>query len=300
MQSDRFLSWALFILLCIIWGSSFILMQWSSEGLTASQIASVRIFSAGLVLLPFGILHFKKIPARKLGLVILSAVFGNLLPAYLFAIAIAKSIDSSLAGILNSLTPIFVVLIGWVFYKAKAGPMKILGIVIGFAGLCILTLAGNKGISFENIGYAFLILLGTILYGINVNMVSYQLHDINPVYLTTVSLSFMMIPTGAALWLQDFFTLPFEESVVKWSVIASAFLGVVGSALATALFYILLKKAGGLFASLVTYGIPFIAIFWGLIYGENITWLQILCLGIILFGVYLANYKKYPEKIKQT
>lgn len=231
-----------------------------------------------------------------MSLVILSAICGNLLPAYLFAIAIANSIDSSLAGILNSLTPICVVVIGWWFYNVKVGKMKILGVLIGFAGLCILTLAGSKGISFGNIGYAFLILLGTILYGINVNMVSYQLHDINPVYLTTVSLSFMLIPTGFLLWYQDFFLLPFDDSTVKWSVIASAFLGVVGSAIATGIFYILVKKAGGLFASLVTYGIPFVAIFWGIIFGENITGIQILCLGIILAGVYLTNQKKQSAK----
>jgi len=70
-------------------------------------------------------------------------------------------------------------------------------------------------------------------------------------------------------------------------------LGIVGSALATVLFYLLVKKAGGLFASLVTYGIPFVALFWGIIDGEKTSWLEIICLGIILSGVYLANR---PEK----
>ena len=230
-------------------------------------------------------------------MVILSAICGNLLPAYLFAGAIAKNIDSSLAGILNSLTPICVVVVGILFFKAKVGSRKILGVIIGFAGLCLLTISGNKGISFENLEYALWIVLGTFLYGVNINLVSHYLKDINPIHLATVSLSFMVLPTTIVLWQQDFFALAVSEfkfslhdpSAVRWPIIASVILGVVASAIATVLFYMLVKRAGGLFASLVTYGIPFIAITWGFIFGENITALQIGCLGIILSGVYLAN-----------
>ncbi len=296
MKNDRFVSWALFIILCIIWGSSFILMRWSAEGLNATQIASLRIFSAGIVMLPFAVFHFLKIPKQKLLLVIISAICGNLLPAYLFAGAIAKNIDSSLAGILNSLTPICVIVIGALFFKARVGSRKIIGVLIGFAGLCLLTISGEKGISFENLEYALWIVLGTILYGVNVNIVSHYLKDINPIHLATVSLSFMTIPTAVILYQQDFllllheFNFSFTEpSEVRWPIIASVLLGVVASAIATALFYILVKKAGALFATLVTYGIPFVAIAWGFIFGENITVLQIGCLGIILGGVYLAN-----------
>jgi len=297
MKKYSFGSWTLFIVLCIIWGSSFILMRWSTEGLNSIQIASLRIFSAGIVLLPFAFFHIFKIPPRKLPLVIFSAVCGNLLPAYLFAGAIAKNIDSSLAGILNSLTPICVVVIGLLFFKLKISNRKILGVIIGFAGLCLLTISGKKGISFDNLQYALWILAGTLLYGVNINIVSHYLKDINPIHLATVSLSFMILPTAYVLWQQDFFILFSSEfnlhlnepSVVRWPIIASIILGVVASAVATVLFYILVKKAGGLFASLVTYGIPFIALTWGFIFGENITVLQIACLGIILGGVYLAN-----------
>jgi drug/metabolite transporter (DMT)-like permease len=296
MKKDRFVIWVLFILLCIIWGSSFILMRWSTEGLNSIQIASLRIFSAGMVMLPFAFFHFSKIPKQKLLLVILSAICGNLLPAYLFAAAISKNIDSSLAGILNSLTPICVVIVGIIFFKAKVGSRKIMGVIIGFAGLCLLTLSGEKGISFESVGYALWIVLATVLYGVNINLVSYYLKGINPIHLATVSISFMLPPTVIILWQQDFFSLlsafnfsSGEPSETRWPIVASVLLGVVASAIATILFYILVKRAGGLFASLVTYGIPFVAISWGFIFGENITALQIGCLGIILSGVYLAN-----------
>lgn len=297
MKKDRWISWLLFLLLCIIWGSSFILMRWGSEALNALQIASLRIFSAGVVMIPFGLFHFFKIPRTKLPLVILSAVFGNLLPAYLFAGAIANKIDSSLAGILNSLTPLCVVVVGFLFFKMKIKSRKVAGVIIGFAGLCLLTISGKKGISLDNIEYAFWIVLATFLYGINVNLVSHYLKEINPIHLASVSLSFMVLPTALMLWQQDFFMLLASEfhfslqepSAIRWPVIASVILGVVASALATLLFYMLVKRAGGLFASLVTYGIPFIAIIWGMIFGETITVFQMGCLGIILSGVYLAN-----------
>ena len=153
MKNDKLVSWGIFVLLCIIWGSSFILMKASKNELTWAQIASLRIFSAGIVMLPFAFFHFSRIPLKKIPLVIISAICGNLLPAYLFAGAIAKNIDSGLAGILNSLTPICVVVIGILFFRSKIENRKILGVIIGFAGLALLTLAAEKGISFENIEY---------------------------------------------------------------------------------------------------------------------------------------------------
>jgi len=289
MKNDKLVSWGIFVLLCIIWGSSFILMKASKNELTWAQIASLRIFSAGIVMLPFAFFHFSRIPLKKIPLVIISAICGNLLPAYLFAGAIAKNIDSGLAGILNSLTPICVVVTGILFFRSKIENKKIFGVIIGFAGLALLTLAAEKGISFENTEYTLWILLATILYGFNINIVGNYLKDINPIHLAVVSLAFMIIPTGIVLWQGDFLQLPFDDDATLLAVINSIMLGIAGTAIATALFYVLVKKAGGLFASLVTYGIPFVAVTWGFIFGENITLLQIGCLGIILSGVYLAN-----------
>jgi len=275
-------------------------MKDSSIALNASQIASLRIFAAGVVFVPFAFFHFSKIPRQKMGTVILSAVFGNLIPAFLFAGAMTK-IDGSLGGILNSLTPICVVVIGILFFKDKIKAQKITGVIIGFIGLVLLTispvLTGEKNISFDNLNYLFLILGATLFYGINVNMVSHYLKGLNPIHVATVSLAFMTIPSGLVLLQQDITQLDFHKIDVRYAVMASAGLGVLGSAIATALFYILVQKAGGLFASLVTYGIPFIALFWGFLDNEKITVIEISCLMLILFGVYLANRS---EKKKAT
>jgi len=168
-------------------------------------------------------------------------------------------------------------------------------------GLVILTLypviSGEKNFNSKNIGFSLLVLIATFLYGINVNMISHKLKGINPIYIATVSLSFMTIPTAFVLWQQGFQDLNFNNAAIQRSVYSSAGLGIVGSAVATALFYILVHRAGGLFASLVTYGIPFVALGWGLIDGEKITLIEIACLGLILLGVYLANF---PDKKKSN
>lgn len=296
---NKLINWFLFLLLCIIWGSSFILMKHSKEELTASQIAAFRIFCAGFIFLPFAVFHLAKIPKRKILLVVLSGITGNLVPAFLFASAIARNIDSSLAAILNSFTPIFVVLIAVGVFRDKIKAQKIIGVLVGFIGLVLLFLSW-KGISFENFKYALLILFATVCYGVNVNMVAHFLRGLNPVHIATVSLSFMIIPSTFVLWQQDFFHLAIHESSVQWALTETAMLGIVGSAIATALFYVLIKRAGGLFASLVTYGIPFIGMFWGFIDGEKITLKQIACLAIILFGVFLVNLpdkKDFPTKV---
>ncbi len=286
-MSTKFISWSIFVLLCFIWGSSFILMKVSSQGLTGSQIAALRIFSAAIVFVPFAFFHIVKTPRKKAGLLFFTGIFGNLLPAFCFAIALLK-IDSSLAGILNSLTPICVVLVGALVFRDKIKIQKIIGVLVGFAGLCLLTLT-QENISLENAGYASLVLLGTISYGVNVNLVSHYLKEMKPLHIATISLAFMSIPSGWLLWQQGFLQVDFADTRVQWAVFNCVLLGIVGSAFATILFYILVQKASGLFASLVTYGIPFVALFWGFMNGEVISLPVIICLSIILLGVYLAN-----------
>jgi drug/metabolite transporter (DMT)-like permease len=288
MNKDKVINWTIFILLSFIWGSSFILMKESSKALDGWQIASIRIFSAGLIFLPFAVIHINQVPRNKIGIIILSALLGNLFPAFLFAIAIYQHVDSALAGILNSLTPLLVIVLGILFYKSEVKAKKMAGVLIGLAGLLILSVS-KGGINLANFRPAMLILLATLCYGFNVNMVGHYLKGVKPFKMATVSLAFMLIPTSFFIWQLNIIPLLVNNDTARWPIIASALLGVIGSAIATALFYVLIKRAGGLFASLCTYGIPVVAIFWGLWANENVTGMQVGCLALILSGVYLAN-----------
>ncbi len=264
------------------------LMKLGIHELKASQVASIRLFSAGLVLLPFAYRALKEIPSNKIFLAVLSGLLGSFFPAFLFAIAQTK-IDSSLAGILNALTPLFTIVIGVAFFKLKAGRNKWTGLVIGFIGLSLLPFAASKGISFNDFSYSFLILLATILYGVNVNMVGNYLKTVNSINIASLAFVFLMIPSSIILYTTGYFDENFSDQTIIKATGAGAVLGVMGTAVASIVFYMLLKRAGALFASTVTYGIPFVAIFWGLLDNETISILQVGCLGIILLGVYLAN-----------
>jgi drug/metabolite transporter (DMT)-like permease len=285
MSNQKATSWTLFVVLALVWGSSFILMKEGAKQLTGWQIGAIRIFSAALVFLPFALIYIRRIPASKLPLVLLTGLLGNLFPAFLFGLAIQQESESSLAGILNSLTPLFVIVIGALFFRKMVPAKKVVGVLIGFAGLVLLSI--TKGpVTLNAIGFTLLILLATLFYGLNVNLITTYLKGIDPFQMATISIAWLLLPTVVVLY---FNPVSFATPAMRQSIFASMTLGILGSSAATALYYILIKKAGGLFASLVTYAIPIVAIFWGVLAGEQIGIVQVVCLGIILGGVYLAN-----------
>lgn len=287
-MESKLVNWLIFIVLSIIWGSSFILMKEGLVALSASQVASLRIISSGIILVPVALRSFKDIPPDRLFPVFMSGVLGSLLPAYLFCIA-EQGVDSALAGSLNALTPIFVILVGAVFFKFKTPVNKVIGILLAFTGSVLLFFFQPSFSTNNNLLYILMIVLATLFYGINVNMVHRYLGGLSSLKVVAVALSLNMIPAAFALYFTNFFGLDFTDRAVLFSTGYSFVLGIFGTALASILFYMLIKKAGAVFASMVTYGIPIVANIWGLIYGEYIGWIQVMCLGLLLAGVYVAN-----------
>lgn len=264
--------------------------------LSAFQVASLRIVFSGIVLLPSAIKYFKIVPRNKLFIIFMSGVLGSLLPAYLFCVA-ELGIDGALAGTLNSLTPIFVIITGALFFKSKTAANKILGIFIAFTGSILLLVSKGHMQESQNLQYVSFVVIATICYGFNVNMVYKYLRDIGSLQIAAVALTLNAIPALLVLYFTGYFSLPLTDSGILYSTGHAALLGILGTALASIIFYQLVKSAGAVFASMVTYGIPIIANFWGMIYGEEVGWKQFTCLLLILTGVYLAN-KKIPETKK--
>ncbi len=286
-MGDKLINWALFIGLSLIWGSSFLLMKIGLENLSPYEVASLRILSAGVVLTPFAFRAFKQIPFHKIGFIILSGLVGSFFPAFLFCIAETK-LDSALTGMLNSLTPLCAVIIGTVFFKMKTSIPKITGILVGLIGLFFLVSPTGQ-LHLNNFPYILLILLATVLYAINVNVVSRKLGNVGAINTASIAFVLLIIPCLIVLFLSGYFSRSFNHYGTIKSTAAGCVLGMVGTAFATILFYRLVKRAGALFSAMVTYGIPFVAAGWGVVYGEQVTLFQVGCLGIILCGVYLAN-----------
>ncbi len=308
MGNNRLTNWFIFIVLSLIWGSSFILMMKGLVSLNAYQVASLRIIFSGIVLLPVAIRHIKSVPKSKVLVIFLSGVQGSLLPAYLFCLAETK-IDSSLAGSLNALTPVFVILMGALFFNNRVAGNKILGICISFAGSVLLffaqPLSSHAG---SNALYTLLVVIATMLYGLNVNMVGKYLKGIPSLHIAAIALSLSAIPAFIVLCFTGYFS---QDIFSKPMLIATGYtflLGVLGTAFASIFFYVLMKRAGMVFASMVTYAIPAVAIMWAILdthkdiifagslpFGEMMSvifyawWKQFVCLLVILFGVYMAN-----------
>ncbi len=287
-MDKRIAHWGIFLLLSLTWGSSFILMKIGMEGLQSFQVASVRMVAGGLALLPFFFKYIRQTPPCKLPYILLSGLLGNGIPAYLFCLAETR-IDSALAGILNALTPLMALIAGLLIFKAPFERRQLTGISIGLLGVVGLFVV--KGVDAGYWYYGFFVLLATVCYGINISLVHHYLKGFSSIQLSSISLAFCGLLALPVLIGSHFFTL-FAGANAPWvSLGASATLGIFGSGIATVLFYILIQRAGSVFAAMVTYALPVVAIGWGLVAGEDITWLQVLCLGVILAGVYMVHKK---------
>jgi drug/metabolite transporter (DMT)-like permease len=228
----------------------------------------------------------RQVPREKLKMLGLTGILGSFIPAFLFCIAETK-IDSSLAGFLNALTPIMTIVIGRIFFDVTVEAKKITGVILAFSGMFILFMAGARQHS-EHIFYASFVLLATVCYALNVNIANTHLKEIGSTHIAAISFSLLIPPSLIVLGLTGFFQLNFTSDILV-SAGASTLLGVLGTAIASIVFYQLMKKAGPVFASMVTYGIPFIALGWGVAAGENIDLPQLAGLGVILIGVYMTN-----------
>jgi drug/metabolite transporter (DMT)-like permease len=291
-MQNQLLNWGLFLTITLIWGSSFILMKEGLEQLTAYQVAALRIFSAGMVLLPIALRQLKTMPSDKIKMTVLSALVGNFLPAFLFCLAETR-INSSLAGIVNALTPLFAILIGVLFFEMPFVWKKVAGAMVGFVGLCLLFLPKSTGMTFDSDQwYALFVVAATMFYGINPNLIMKHLRGVNSLHIASVGLSFLAIPAFFILWMTGYFANFSTSPAFLRATGASVILGVCGTAIAQILFLMLLKRTGVVFSSLATYLMPFVAIAWGVYYGEKVTSWEFVCLGVILSGVYFANKKR--------
>lgn len=289
------MKWILYFLLCLIWGSSFIIMKEGLEEINPYHLALIRILSAGLVMLPLAIPAYRTVSRKRIMPIILSGFIGTFIPSFCFTIAQTK-VDSSLAGIMNSLTPLFTIAIGALFFQLKISWIKWMGLILGFTGMVILV-TGNAGkISTDHIGYSLFIILATICYGLNVNVVTRFVRDVAPMHVAAIAFTSLIIPSLIILLSTGFFSAPALLSG-GWNngIIAASTLGIINTGLASVIFYLLVKKAGPVFSSTVTYGIPFIAMGWGLLDQEPVTLFQVAALLIILLGVWLANKETFNK-----
>ena len=288
MESKQ-LKWVYLVVLALVWGSSFILIKKGLIGLTALQLGSLRILFAAIFLMIIGFRTLAKIPKFKWKYIALTSMFGTFIPAYLFAIA-QTQIDSSVSSILNSLTPLNTLILGALVFGLQFKRNQIFGILIGLAGSALLILNGAIHHPEQNYYYAILVLIASICYAVNVNLIKKYLHDLSPLSITTGNFMVLFIPAFIVLFFSGFFEVV-QDVKVQESVLFIMVLGVVGTGIANILFFKLIQISSPVFATSVTYLIPVVAFCWGLLDNEMLTAVQFFGAFIILIGVYLSAKK---------
>ncbi|MDR6195581.1 drug/metabolite transporter (DMT)-like permease [Siphonobacter sp. BAB-5404] len=281
------IAWVILMGLALTWGSSFILMKQALHTFSGIQIASFRLLAAGAFFVPILLTQVNNLPTAKQwfwGFV--CGMVGSFIPAYLFSFAVMH-MNSSLVGILNAFTPLFVLIIGFLFFKQKMTSRQVIGLALGLIGCILITLSGNKGAITFNY-YSLLVILATVLYGINPHLLKTYLSDLKPFILTGITFV-TVAPLAAAFLFQTDFVHRFEEAHAGWSFAAAVTLGLVGSGIAMIFYNQLLQLTGPVFVSSVTYLMPIIAVAWGVIDHEQIQAQHFVGMAIILFGVYLVN-----------
>lgn len=289
-MSTKQIRWFYLSILALVWGSSFILMKKALIGLTPIQVGALRILITTVALLLVGFKSLSTIKKHHWWYILLTAILGTFFPAFLFAYAI-NDIDSSIASILNSLTPLNTLIIGFLIFGFTFKRYQLFGVLIGLIGTTILILKGAELNPGQNYWYALLPIVSSIGYAFNVNILKKHLDDLSALAVTTGNFILLVIPTLGILWYSKFFS-DFEYTPqTKTSLLYLIILAVLGTAFAKTLFNKLVQISTPVFSSSVTYLIPIVAIFWGVLDGESLSFIQLLAGGIILFGVYLASKK---------
>ena len=287
-QHPKPLDWLLLFFLALIWGSSFILMKKGLESFRPDQVATLRIVITAIVLLPFAWIRRKEASPAKVKTILLQGMFGNFIPAFLFPAAQAH-IDSSVAGILNALSPVWVFVVGIFFFQSKYNWIKLIGIAVAFSGVILLMLYQPKHGATTNPNFAWLIVAATLCYGISANMIKKYLYDVRPITITALSFAIMLIPSLVYLFFTGFMQTLSDHPEAFASLGYIAILATMGSAVASVTFNKIIHRTSALFAASVTYLIPIVALGWGFLVNEQIGLIDLFGMIMIFAGVYLVS-----------
>tara|TARA_E500000075_G_scaffold131850_1_gene142966 strand:- start:148 stop:1035 length:888 start_codon:yes stop_codon:yes gene_type:complete len=284
--------WLYLFLLSLIWGSSYILIKRGLVGLSPIELGSARIVISTVFLLILGYKSLKGLSRYQWKWLIITGFLGTFFPSFLFAFA-QQHIESSVAAILNSLTPIFTVLVGITLFSTRMLSRQYAGVLLGFLGSLGLVWGGAQINPNQPVGYVLLIISASMCYAVNIHFLKHKLSDVSAMAMTLGNFIAILPPALLMLFFTDFFSL---QNLQKAEVITSlgfvATLAFFGTAIAKVMFNRFVKIASTVFVSSVTYTLPIVALFWGSLDGEQMSAFQLIGAAVILIGVSLAQKPK--------
>lgn len=282
---------SLLLLLSAIWGTSFILIKQGLKVFGPKEVGALRVSAAFIFLLPVALTQLKGLVRKDYRNMFVSGMLGVFIPAFLFATA-QTHISSSVAGILNTLSPLMTMMVGALFFGQRFKGYAIIGLIIGLVGTGVLMTARSGG-NLEGINlYTLLIVFACFLYGLNLNWVKFKIQNVQSLTITSVSL--MLIGPMALIYLlvfSDFIPIMQTAEGAMRAFGLIVLLGCMSTAVAMYIFNTLVKITTPLFASSVTYIMPIVSVMWGLLDGEQLLAGHYIGMIAIIGGVYLANKK---------
>lgn len=289
---NKNLKWIFLGILSLVWGSSFILIKKGLVGLTALQVGSLRTVFAALFLMVIGLRSLKEIKGKQWKWIAFSGFFGTFFPAYLFSFA-ETEIDSAIVAILNSTTPLLSMLLGVFIFEAPFFKRKLYGVLIGLAGTTGLVLSGAAVNPDQNYWYSGLVILASLFYGFNANVIKKHLQTIPAMAITTGNFMVILIPALIVLASTGFFSMEvLSAPAASLSLLYIAILGIIGTGAALIIFNRLIQISDPVFSTSVTYLVPVVALGWGVFDGEGFTLFQLASGIVILLGVVVVNKKR--------
>ncbi len=286
------IKWLYLVILSLIWGSSFILIKKALVGLGPMQLGAIRIIFSGIFLFIIGFNKIKEIKTKEWLWVVLTGLTGTFFPSFLFAFA-ETEIDSSVASILNSLVPLNTIILGFLVFKINSTKRQVLGVLIGLIGTVMLIMNGASVNPNQNYLYSAFVIIATLMYAININILKRYLQNMNALTITVGNFLVIILPAFIVLISTGFFkTEVLANETLKPALLYMVILSLFGTAIAKVFFNKLIQASSPVFASSVTYLMPVVAVFWGVLDGEKFSFLQGISTVIILIGVYLAHKRK--------
>ena len=284
--------WGAFVLLGLIWGSSFLWIKIGVENITPVMLVTLRVSFALVSLLVVMVLQHQSFPRDRSTILkfVFMGVFNVVIPFLLITWGETK-IDSSLASILNSAVPLFVIVIAhfWLRDEKITGP-RLAGLIVGFVGVVVLVLQdfNPRSIQGDVLGQ-LAVLLATVSYAVSLTFSRRYLRGTKPVVQSTM----IIVVATAIMWAITPIAnrpLVFPSTPLTW--IAVIWLGVLGLCIAYLLFFYLNNVWGPTRASLVTYVFPVVGVFLGIIFlSEPLTWNMIAGSVLVVGGIAVVNWK---------
>ncbi len=286
--------WIILTVLALTWGSSFILIKKSLEAFTPYQIGAIRVIVSGLLFMGIGFRAMKKMNRRTFWWMVLAGTIGNFVPMFLFPLA-QTHVSISMAGILDSLVPVFVLVLGFIFFKIRSKAIQWAGALIGFIGAGTLLYFSASSSGDSEPAYAMLIVLATACYAGAALIINHKLRHVHAMELSASVFTVWMFPSLIIFLFSGIFH-DFQNTPLQWeSTGYLAILSIIGTALAMLLYFRLIQTTSAVFASMVTYLLPLVAVFWGLMAGESLTVWYAFGGTLIILGISLVREKNAPQ-----